>query len=314
MNLNNGKINKQEYYRWTGKLNDELIYLNLSRKNDFKYKFKIYCQHCHKLIREYKLSNIFALKYNNIIKISTTANFYCKKCAGSLNSINGMPKRKQTCLNRFGVEFNFQSDDTKNKARKTKELKYGKDWKKIQASHMINYWKNNVRIHHNGDDPIVRAKMVETWKKTVAKKSPEEISKWRKAIITKTKSKIGTECLDNLSTALSLPILREQLISTYHVDGLIENKCIFEFFGNYWHANPLIYDSDDKISFHGKIKTANEVWLNDKSRLEKIQAVVNLPIIIIWEQNYINNKQILIEQIIDYFLKGKFENGKIYYF
>ena len=179
---------------------------------------------------------------------------------------------------------------------------------------MQNYWKNNKRIRHNGDDPVVRAKMVQNWKKTVAKKSPEEISKWSKAILTGTTSKIATECLNLIEEHLQLTIKRQQSIFTYHVDGIIENKCIFEFFGNYWHANPLIYNADDKLSYHGKIMLAKEVWQKDKIRIEKIIQTKKLPIIIIWEQNYINNKELFIENIKDFFQKGKIENGKIYYF
>lgn len=178
---------------------------------------------------------------------------------------------------------------------------------------MIDYWKNNKRIHHNGDDPITRAKMVESWKRTIAKKSPEEISKWRKAIL-RTKSKIAQECLNNISKTLNIIIQREYPIYTYHVDGYIEDKCIFEFFGNYWHANPEFYNIDDKIQYHGKIKLAKDVWEHDRIRLEKILNEKKLPIIIIWEQHYNNNKDILLEQIKDYFVKEKLENGKIYYF
>ena len=273
----------------------------------------MFCQCCHKPIHSLNFSEIFALKYNTNIEINGNAAFYCKHCAAKLNALNGQQKCKQTCLKHFGVEYSFQSELVKNKARKTKELKYGKDWKKVQASFMINYWKNNKRIHHNGDDPVTRAKMVESWKRTVAKKSPEEISKWRKAILS-TKSKIAQTCLNELSEKLNEIIQREYIIYTYHVDGYIENKCIFEFFGNYWHANPNYYNYDDKISYHGRLKTAKEVWEFDKNRFEKILSEKNLPIIIIWEQSYLNNKELLFEQIIDYFKKEKFENGKIYYF
>lgn len=313
LNQNSGKTFKKPYFHWIGKLNNEIIYLNLSRTKRFNHHFTIYCQCCHKKIKEYELCDIFLMRNTNQITISNNANFYCKKCVTSINSLKGSKKRKQTCLERYGVEYNFQSEETKNKSRQTKELKYGKDWKKIQASRMIDYWKNNVRIHHNGDDPIVRAKMVESWKRTVAQKSPEEILKWRKAILT-TKSKIATDCLNNLSNILKVDIERERPIGTYHVDGLIENVCIFEFFGNYWHANPAIYNEDDRLSYHKEIKTAKEVWEYDRKRFEKIRQVNSLPIIIIWEQSYLNNKEILFEQINDYFNKEKFENGKIYYF
>ena len=69
---------------------------------------------------------MFTLKYANLetVQVNPLAHFYCKQCAGSLNSINGAEKKKQTCLAKYGCEYNFQSEDTKSKSIKTKELKY----------------------------------------------------------------------------------------------------------------------------------------------------------------------------------------------
>lgn len=224
-----------------------------------------------------------------------------------------MQKSKQTCLKRYGVQYSFQSTNNKQKSVLTKLKKYGPDWKKKQTECLKNYWKNNKLIRHNGDDPVIRAKMVQSWKRTVANKPIQEIIKWRKSIIC-TKSKIASECLMNISNLLNIDIKREYPILTFHVDGYIENKCIIQFFGNYWHANPIIYNQNDEISFHGIIKTAKQVWEKDNIRLQKIIDFCNLPIIIIWEQSYINNKQIFLQQLKDNFLKGIFKNGQIYYF
>ena len=313
MNLHNGKTFKKVFYRWIGKLNNEIIYLNLKKKKLFNHKFIIYCQNCHKKIHEYKLCKIFALRNTDKIIISNNANFYCKKCATSLNAINGLEKRKQTCLKKYGVEHIFQSKDFIEHTRNIYKEKYSNNWKKVKASTMINYWKNNQFIRHNGDDPIIRAKMVESWKRTVAKKTPEEISKWRKAILT-TKSKIATEFLNKLAIELNVIIEKEVIIGTKHVDGFLKDKCIIEFYGNFWHANPNIYLENDIISHHGKSLLAREIWEKDKKRIEEILQYKNLPIIIVWEQSYINNKELTIESISNYIKSNKLSKNQIYYF
>ena len=76
MNLHNGKTFKKVFYRWIGKLNNEIIYLNLNRKKLFNHKFIIYCQNCHKKIHEYKLCKIFALRNTDKIIINTVPNLY----------------------------------------------------------------------------------------------------------------------------------------------------------------------------------------------------------------------------------------------
>lgn len=66
MNLSNGIKNNLPYFRWKAKLNNTVVNLNLSRTNKFEHKFIIYCQHCHKKIKEYTISQLFTLKYANL--------------------------------------------------------------------------------------------------------------------------------------------------------------------------------------------------------------------------------------------------------
>jgi len=189
-----GKINKKIHYNWFIKFdNGEIHALNLSRTDTLyvKYEFNIYCKSCGKFIGKYNLGQIFSMKFNNTVVLNRQCYHECHKCSSRNNAIKGQEKSKKTCMERFGVEYSFQSENNKLKSIETKLKKWGEDWKKIQASTMIDYWKNNKQIHHNGDDPVVRAKMVESWKKTVAKKSVEELKTWRSKIIGMSQSKIS---------------------------------------------------------------------------------------------------------------------------
>lgn len=69
------------------------------------------------------------------------------------------------------------------------------------------------------------------------------------------------------------------------------NKCI-EYFGDYWHANPLIYNTKDNI----RGKPVDVIWEEDKKRLKSIIDCLNCQIFIVWEKQFIDNQQNIIEQ------------------
>ena len=55
----------------------------------------------------------------------TYARFCCRSCRSSYNSSIGSTKRKQTCLDRYGVISNLASNDSKKKIQETNLKKYG---------------------------------------------------------------------------------------------------------------------------------------------------------------------------------------------
>lgn len=69
------------------------------------------------------------------------------------------------------------------------------------------------------------------------------------------------------------------------------NICL-EFFGDFWHCNPKIYDKD----YYHKLKKkyAYEIWNDDTIRNNEIINSTNGPLIILWEKN-IPNGNILLE-------------------
>lgn len=74
------------------------------------------------------------IKENVIKKYGSTSNYYKMIRAKNKETLskkdkqyweNIKNKRKETCLERYGVEYNFQSEETKEKARKTCLKRYG---------------------------------------------------------------------------------------------------------------------------------------------------------------------------------------------
>lgn len=154
--------------------------------------------------------------------------------------------------------------------------------------------------------------MVEGWKRTVAQKPIEEIQKWRAKIIAKSSSKLCKEFLDLLSEKMNILIEREKAIGTKYIDGYIENSLLIEFYGDYWHCNPSIYDKDDNILQHHKQIPVKQIWELDGKRNEYILENCNLPMIIVWEKSFRDNKDFVLNKISEKFLKGEYINGNIY--
>lgn len=93
----------------------------------------------------------------------------------------------------------------------------------------------------------------------------------------------GSNNGDNCLAYLNVPNdenHREVKIGKYYVDGLLDNN-VYEFFGDYWHANPSVYLAEDKI-----VKwTAGEKWKKDKDRAEVIKSH-GYNFYVIWESDW----------------------------
>lgn len=119
------------------------------------------------------------------------------------------------------------------------------------------------------------------------------------------RSKIS-ESIGKILDILQLSYIPEYHINykhlTYYADYYIkEFNLIIEFFGDYYHCNPNIYNSD---YYNKRLKcTANEIWEKDKIRLNNIQnSIKDVTILKIWESTKITDEY-LYKIISD--IKGK---------
>jgi len=70
---------------------------------------------------------------------------------------------------------------------------------------------------------------------------------------------------------------------------------IIEFNGDYWHANPKKYNKNDDI--RGKL--ASDIWFADEERMKFIKGKFK-NVLIIWENDYKNNKELVIDECIKF--------------
>ena len=86
----------------------------------------------------------------------------------------------------------------------------------------------------------------------------------------------------------------------YHVDYYDKTlNIIIEFYGDFFHLNPKIYDADFiQFKHHEKAILAKNRWQHDKARIDDIQQTLNCKVIIVWESTYKNDKKGTINSLI----------------
>ena len=233
-------------------------------------------------------------------------------------------KREQTCLQKYGVTNVFAAAKIKHDISKTYLEKYGTS--AILKSNIIKEKINQTNINKYGaknpfQSVIIREKIKKTclekygvdnpWKaKDVIKKCQE--SRFKNSSPTGPTSKLAEECFLEIYNKLPekikvdcrfLPLTKE--FGKYgnnrynYYDFVIPSlKFCIEFNGNYWHANPELYEANHIFSYWDNKMTAQEVWNKDKLKYD-ILINEGFNVNIIWEKNYRDNKEKIINEYVN---------------
>ncbi len=81
----------------------------------------------------------------------------------------------------------------------------------------------------------------------------------------------------------------------FYPDVIIDDKVIVEFFGDYYHANPEMYDGSDVV--HHRL-TAEDIWQNDRKRVETFNEH-GYDVVIVWESDYKRDKETVYQTILE---------------
>lgn len=110
------------------------------------------------------------------------------------------------------------------------------------------------------------------------------------------RSKIEFSCFKFIKENIESKLKANQYINNYIVD-MVVNKKVIEFYGDYWHANPRLFSSEDKMyKDNGKILSASDIWEKDSLRIKNIEKL-GYRTLIIWEGDWIKNKNECVEKI-----------------
>lgn len=79
----------------------------------------------------------------------------------------------------------------------------------------------------------------------------------------------------------------------YVIYDIKHGKCIIEFNGDYWHANPKIYSAQDTI----RGKRASDIWEKDAKKLQLVTDL-GFNVLVVWERDYKLNQQKTLEDVV----------------
>ena len=154
-------------------------------------------------------------------------------------------------------------------------------------------------------DKISKSNNIDWYIKKFGEK--EGSKKW-KSFINKVKSnKFEKISKKSLKIKNYLDFFNIDFIQEYNIPGLRYNvdyylpkeNIIIEFFGDYWHCNPKLYE---KSYYNNRMKiTSEEQWQHDKERIKKIKSSYDneITIIILWENTMENIDKYYLLKIIN---------------
>lgn len=106
-------------------------------------------------------------------------------------------------------------------------------------------------------------------------------------------------CYKNNQLHLKNIIINDKCKNVMFTYDLSYNNKIIEFNGDYWHMNPKKYDEN----FYNALSkmVAKDKWIKDEIKIENAKQH-GYNVLIIWECDYKNNKEEVIQQCIDFLL------------
>ena len=211
-------------------------------------------------------------------------------------------KYKKTCIEKYGVENVSQLKEIKGKKGKTFTEHYGVDniWK------LSSYNKMCAELHpesHEEHMKKVHKGRDEYFKNITEEGMAERIAK---TFSTQVKNGFYNSKLE-LRICKALEELNISYTRQFHLKGykhpydfhLCDTKIIIEVNGDFWHANPLIYEENDIVKLPETRRKAKEIWERDKKHIDKANSM-GYKVISIWEYDI---KKLNEKELIDYVIK-----------
>ena len=107
------------------------------------------------------------------------------------------------------------------------------------------------------------------------------------------RSKGEIECYEELSKLVP-GLVANKMIGPFIVDMIVGDK-ILEYNGDFWHANPAVYQQEE-LPIIGNTEKVRE---KDRKRLQKLEDM-GFSTYLIWESSWRNNKEQEIQNILNF--------------
>lgn len=252
---------------------------NFTIKDDIKYIYQ--CNDCGKIskpIKNYKklLSPDGERLCTSCCKKGSRNGFYGKTHTDDVvKQIKSVTKEKSTDLWKDPV---YREKVVKGVSKPRREG-FGEE-----QSERISQWYED-----NPEQRDIRSiKMKENWDNGVLQPNPHTVNR--------SKGEIGL--YEYLKETLDISVEEKKTISVdgswFLPDIVVSDNIIIEYFGDYWHGNPLKYDRNDTIAHQTK---AEDVWERDKKRIDTL-CENGYSVIIIWQSDDFATCKQRIERIL----------------
>ena len=211
-------------------------------------------------------------------------------------------------LSPWSTKSNFTAEEIKE----SKDLANENSHQPEKMKTRIEYWikegyseeeaKQKVKERQTTNSVEAMIKRGMTEEEAIANRL-EITTKWQKSLkesgMYSGKSTIATELFSSVAEEVDnllyddneLIVVNENRL--YQIDCAVDgNMNIIEFFGDYWHAKPTIYDADKVIRKHddpSKQLTASDIWIRDAQRIKELESM-GYNVKIVWEQDYRKDK------------------------
>lgn len=282
--------------------------------------------------RSQKATNTRMNNLNYIPLISPfTEDFWIKKGITDKNEIEYKIKSQRKLNIEYWLNKGFNKHDSIKKVseyQKENSMKSIKNWQskkgtieyKNRQSTNIEYYLNKGFSILDGERLLIERQRTFTLEKCIIKYGLEEGSKiynkrqkdWIKKMFNENtcmstgRSLISDKFIENLIISINNIDITDNFLygknekfiydnlekKASRYDLCYKNK-IIEFNGDFWHSNPKIFEAND-IHKIKKIK-CSEIWAKDNRKIESAKEH-NYEVLIIWESEYINNKNEIIKK------------------
>jgi G:T-mismatch repair DNA endonuclease (very short patch repair protein) len=175
---------------------------------------------------------------------------------------------KTSMVSKYGAEFPLQNKKIHKKFNNTMQERYGVNYSGESAELGLKSWHNTVWKHKTSKQEMDLANCLLI-------KFPEI-----KCVYSAQRHSIR---IDN---------------KVFYPDISLGKKLV-EYFGDFWHCNPSLYDKDFIMP---NKKKASEIWEQDRKRFSTLISS-GYSVLVIWEQDMKNDKENTL-QIIENFLNG----------
>jgi len=228
----------------------------------------------------------------------------------AINNKNMKERRKTSCIEKYGEDNPSKSIVIQKKKEATFKKNYGvdnifcsEDFKALRDSRMIlKYGAKSVSNRHGRGNPFgIHTLSKEQKNDRFRRLSEFQLNKWKKLSEEERKDFITRMILGRTGSITFKSSIEDRVYRIANENGIIlkrqffvclrpfdfcfhEKKILIEINGDFWHANPNKYKSDQKLKHPGKEVVAQDLWNKDLER-KKLAESYGYRVFYIWESS-----------------------------